>query len=164
LVTGFRRGLVGGQLGERRVALVQPPHGRQEEQVLGECARDEQPRMRAPTSSRGAAGSPARPTGRTTCMAIAAPDARRRATLLDGVLLMGGAVALFDNALVHWVLGWHRLVDGWSGTLYAELALSLAGTAMLAVAVTRLRRHPRRTGATARRHGTRDDGGISHPR
>ncbi len=61
--------------------------------------------------------------------------------LLDGALLVGGAVALLDNAFVHWVLGWHRLVEGWAGTLYAEIALSVAGAGMLVSAFIRLRRH-----------------------
>lgn len=60
--------------------------------------------------------------------------------LLDGALLVGGAVAFLDNALVHWVLGWHRLVEGWDGTLYAEIALSIGGVGMLALALIRLRR------------------------
>jgi hypothetical protein len=81
--------------------------------------------------------------------------------LIDGALLTGGAVAVFDNALVHWVLRWHRLVEGWSGTLYAELALSLAGAGMLVAAVTRLRRRARRADATAARHAGRDEGGRS---
>jgi hypothetical protein len=73
---------------------------------------------------------------------------RREANLLiDGALLTGGVLAVVDNALVHWVLRWHRLVQGWSGTLYAEVALSLAGVGMLVVAATRLRRRAREAGA-----------------
>lgn len=69
--------------------------------------------------------------------------------LLDGALLVAGVVAVFDNALVHWVLGWHRLVEGWPGTIYAELALVAIGAAMLGAALVRLRRRARRREPTA---------------
>lgn len=84
---------------------------------------------------------------------------RREANVLvDGALLTGGALAVVDDALVHWVLGWHRLVQGWSGTLYAEAALSLAGAGMLGVAVTRLRRRAREAAAVPRTHVACDEG------
>lgn len=68
---------------------------------------------------------------------------RDRQLLLDGALLLAGVLAVVDNALVHWVLGWHRLVEGWSGTLYAEVALSFTGLAMIALALVRLQRRSR---------------------
>lgn len=68
---------------------------------------------------------------------------RDRQLLLDGALLLAGVLAVVDNALVHWVLGWHRLVEGWSGTLYAEVALSATGLAMIALALVRLQRRSR---------------------
>jgi hypothetical protein len=85
--------------------------------------------------------------------------------LIDGALLLGGAVAVVDNALVHWVLGWHRLVDGWSGTVYAEVALSLLGAAMLAVAGTRLHRRAGEAATCAPPYDPRgDEEGRSSPR
>jgi uncharacterized membrane protein len=33
---------------------------------------------------------------------------------LDGALIAVGALAVVDNVVVHWLLGWHRLVDDWS--------------------------------------------------
>ena len=63
--------------------------------------------------------------------------------MVDGGLLVAGALAVLDNALVHWVVGWHRLIEGWSGTLYAEVALMAVGMAMLLLAVVRVRRRAR---------------------
>jgi hypothetical protein len=84
---------------------------------------------------------------------------RREANvLIDGALLTGGVLAVFDNALVHWVLGWHRLIQDWSGTFYAEMALSLAGVGMLVVAATRLRRRAREPGAAEPTQAARDEG------
>jgi hypothetical protein len=85
--------------------------------------------------------------------------------LIDGALLLGGAVAVVDNALVHWVLGWHRLVEGWSGTVYAEVALSLLAVAMLAVAGTRLHHRAGEAATCAPPCSPRGDGeGRSSPR
>lgn len=66
--------------------------------------------------------------------------------LIDGALLLGGTLAVGDTVLVHWVLGWHRLIEGWSASLHAEVALVVMGVSMLALAIVRIRR--RATGRT----------------
>lgn len=53
-----------------------------------------------------------------------------------------GALAVVDNIVVHWILGWHRLNDAWShqANLAGEGALVLLGVVMVAVGLVGERR------------------------
>jgi len=58
---------------------------------------------------------------------------------LDGALLTVGALAVVDNVVFHWLLGFHRFKDGWEGSIVAEVLLVLLGVAMVVVAWRGLR-------------------------
>jgi hypothetical protein len=60
-----------------------------------------------------------------------------RGTAVNGALIAMGALAVVDNVIVHWILGWHRLIDDWSheANLAAESAMILLGAVMLAIGV-----------------------------
>jgi uncharacterized membrane protein len=65
--------------------------------------------------------------------------------MIDGALIAVGALAVLDNVVVHWLLGWHRLVEGWphGANLAAEVALVVLGLAMLGAGLWRRRQSPR---------------------
>ncbi len=61
---------------------------------------------------------------------------------VNGALIALGALAVVDNTVVHWLLGWHRLIDSWShsANVTGEAALVLLGLSMVAVGFVRKRR------------------------
>jgi hypothetical protein len=67
-------------------------------------------------------------------------DAYGAGPLVDGALIAVGALAIVDNVMVHWILGWHRLVDGWNYNVHGEVALIALGTMMVAAGTARVRR------------------------
>jgi len=62
--------------------------------------------------------------------------------MLDGALIAVGTLAVVDNVVVHWLLGWHRLVQQLShqANLVGEILLVALGIAMVSLGVHRLRR------------------------
>jgi hypothetical protein len=48
------------------------------------------------------------------------------------------------TVVVHWILGWHRLVDDWShgANLAGEVALIVLGAVMVAIGWRRVRARP----------------------
>lgn len=60
--------------------------------------------------------------------------------MVNAALIALGALAIFDNVVVHWLLEFHRFKDGWDGSVYVEMALVLVGAAMLTTGVIRERR------------------------
>jgi uncharacterized membrane protein len=61
-------------------------------------------------------------------------------TLVNGALIAVGALAIIDNVVFHWLLGFHRLIEGWDYNLYGEAFLVALGVAMIALGVARERR------------------------
>ncbi len=61
--------------------------------------------------------------------------------MLAGALIALGALAVIDNVVFHWWLGFHRFNDAWShqANLAIEGALLVAGLAMLAIGLRRIR-------------------------
>lgn len=47
---------------------------------------------------------------------------------------------MVDNVVFHWLLGFHRFKQGWSGRVYVEVLLVLTGAAMATVGVVWERR------------------------
>jgi uncharacterized membrane protein len=64
----------------------------------------------------------------------------RTDAMINGALILGGIIASLDNILVHWILGWHRLVHDSEYTLYYEIALVVFGVVLITVGVVRERR------------------------
>ncbi|HVM27674.1 MAG TPA: DUF2243 domain-containing protein [Mycobacteriales bacterium] len=58
---------------------------------------------------------------------------------LGAVLIALGVLGVVDNVVVHWLLGWHRLKDGWEHNTPAEIGLVVLG-AVAVVVGRRLRR------------------------
>lgn len=63
----------------------------------------------------------------------------RSNALFNGALVLAGAAAALDTIVVHWVLGWHRLIEGMAdpGLFVLELGVVLAGLVLFAVGVWR---------------------------
>ncbi len=60
---------------------------------------------------------------------------------VSGALVGLGALAVIDNVIVHWLLGWHRLNEMWSHerNLMGEVVLVVLGIAMVALGLRRER-------------------------
>lgn len=63
----------------------------------------------------------------------------RSDAMINGGLIALGALAVFDNAVFHWLLEFHRFKDGWDGSVYAEGLLVLVGLAMVVIGLLRER-------------------------
>lgn len=80
---------------------------------------------------------------------LAAPRSRRLLLdgplrpAVDGALVALGVLAVIDNLVFHWLLGFHRFKEGWAGSIYVEVGVALVGVVMVAVGARRLRRHLR---------------------
>ena len=78
-------------------------------------------------------------------MAEHAPKHRRAGAndgaLINGALIALGALAVVDNVVFHWLLGFHRFNEAWGHetNLLVEAGLVLVGIAMVAVGVLRQR-------------------------
>lgn len=61
--------------------------------------------------------------------------------LVNGALIALGALAVVDNVVFHWLLGWHRLNEAWSSeaNFLAEAGVVVVGVLMLVVGVMRER-------------------------
>jgi uncharacterized membrane protein len=59
-----------------------------------------------------------------------------------GALVALGLLAVVDNVVFHWLLGWHRLNQAWSAevNLAAEAALVVLGMVMVTAGARGLRR------------------------
>jgi uncharacterized membrane protein len=66
----------------------------------------------------------------------------RSDAIVNAVLMLLGAMAVIDNVVVHWVLQWHRLNEGWDDgqNLLAEAALVVVGVVMFTIGLRRERR------------------------
>jgi uncharacterized membrane protein len=73
----------------------------------------------------------------------------RNAAVLNGALIAIGALGIYDNVVVHWILGWHRAIEGSPYSLHIEIGVVTVSALMLASGVARELR--------ARRRSTRDD-------
>ncbi len=51
--------------------------------------------------------------------------------MVDGALIALGVLAVGDNVIFHWLLGFHRFKDGWPGSIYVEILLVVIGVAMI---------------------------------
>lgn len=63
---------------------------------------------------------------------------------LDGALIALGVVAVVDNVVFHWLLGFHRFKEGWPGSIYVEVLLVIVGVSMTIVGTRDLRRRLQR--------------------
>jgi hypothetical protein len=64
----------------------------------------------------------------------------RDGAMLNGALIALGALGIFDNVVVHWILGWHRAIEDSPHYLEIEIAIVTVSTAMLVAGVVRERR------------------------
>jgi hypothetical protein len=69
---------------------------------------------------------------------------QRNDAMLNGALIVVGALGVIDNIVVHWILGWHRIVEDHPHALELEIAAVAASTALLATGIIRERRARRR--------------------
>jgi uncharacterized membrane protein len=71
-------------------------------------------------------------------------DQPRSDGLLAGALMALGALAVIDNVVFHWWLGFHRFNEAWSHelNLAVEASLVLTGIAMVVIGVHRARPRP----------------------
>jgi mono/diheme cytochrome c family protein len=94
-------------------------------------------------ASRGSRGLPVH--GESTIHPDGDPlthDERRSDGLLAGALMALGALAVVDNVVFHWWLGFHRFNEAWSHemNLAAEASLVLTGIAMVFIGGYKTRR------------------------
>lgn len=61
-------------------------------------------------------------------------------SMVDEALVALGLLAVLDNVVSHWLLGAHRVVTSWSGSVYVEVALVLVGVGLVTLGVRRQRR------------------------
>jgi hypothetical protein len=80
----------------------------------------------------------------------------RNDAMLNGALIVVGALGVFDNVVVHWILGWHRIIEDHPHALELEIAAVAASTALLVTGIVRERNARRRAaGATGCRCAAR---------
>jgi hypothetical protein len=72
----------------------------------------------------------------------------RNDAMLNGALIALGTLGVFDNVMVHWILGWHRAIEDSPHNLEIEIGIVVASSAMLVAGIVRERR-ARRAAATA---------------
>ncbi|HVL37646.1 MAG TPA: hypothetical protein VM489_18400 [Burkholderiales bacterium] len=58
-------------------------------------------------------------------------------SLLNGALIAMGALGIFDTVLVHWILQWHRLIEGSPYNLQMEIGVIAVSAVLLAVGLRR---------------------------
>ncbi|TYL36121.1 hypothetical protein CV102_24120 [Natronococcus pandeyae] len=70
----------------------------------------------------------------------------RTDAMLNGALMVIGAAAVVDTVVFHWVLEWHRLIEGAPDPelFFLELGVVLVGGILFAVGAARERRARRR--------------------
>lgn len=71
---------------------------------------------------------------------MAADSSARSDAMLNAALIALGALGIFDNVVVHWMLGWHRAIEGSPYNLQIELGIVAVSTAMLVTGLVRERR------------------------
>lgn len=64
----------------------------------------------------------------------------RNDAMLNGALITLGALGIYDNVVVHWILGWHRAIEDHPHTLEIEIGIVALSTAMLVTGIVRERR------------------------
>jgi cobalamin synthase len=72
----------------------------------------------------------------------------RNDAMLNGALIALGTLGVFDNVVIHWILGWHRAIEGSPYSLEIEIGIVAVSSAMLIAGVVRERR-TRRAAAAA---------------
>jgi hypothetical protein len=65
---------------------------------------------------------------------------RRNHAMLNGALVALGALGILDNVMVHWILGWHRAIEGSPYALHMEIGVVAVSAAMMATGIVRERR------------------------
>jgi uncharacterized membrane protein len=85
---------------------------------------------------------PSRSAAFTTDTVMIAPlaTAGRSDAMINGALIALGALGIFDNVVIHWILGWHRAIEDSPYALHLEIGIVAASTAMLVTGVVRERR------------------------
>jgi uncharacterized membrane protein len=63
----------------------------------------------------------------------------RNAAMVNGALVVVGALGIVDNVVIHWILGLHRAIEGSPYTLHVEIGLVAVSTLMLAAGLLRER-------------------------
>jgi len=64
----------------------------------------------------------------------------RNDAMLNGALIALGALGIFDNVVVHWILGWHRAIEDSPHALEIEIGIVAISAAALVTGVVRERR------------------------
>jgi hypothetical protein len=64
----------------------------------------------------------------------------RNDAMINGALILAGAVGVVDNVVFHWILGWHRIIEDHPHALELEIAVVAVSAAMLAAGIIRERR------------------------
>lgn len=64
-------------------------------------------------------------------------DNERNKVLLNGFLISLGMVAVLDNLIFHWLLGWHSLLPNHTLSEYLEVALFIIGLMSLGIGIYR---------------------------
>jgi len=64
----------------------------------------------------------------------------RNDAMLNGALITLGALGIYDNVVVHWILGWHRVIEDSPYNLEIEIGIVAVSTAMLVAGLVRERR------------------------
>lgn len=59
--------------------------------------------------------------------------------MINGALVVIGAAAIIDNVVFHWLLGWHRLIEGVPDpeVFLLELGIVLVGAVLLSIGAWR---------------------------
>jgi hypothetical protein len=68
----------------------------------------------------------------------------RKDAMINGALVAVGALGVFDNVVVHWILGWHRAIEDSPYALQIEIGIVVLSTAMLVTGIWRERQARRR--------------------
>lgn len=63
----------------------------------------------------------------------------RTDAMINGALILIGTVAIVDNIVFHWLLGWHRVIEGVPDPemFLLELSIVLIGVILLSVGTWR---------------------------
>jgi len=64
----------------------------------------------------------------------------RNSAMINGALIAVGTLGVVDNVVVHWILGWHRAIEGSPYSLQMEIGIVAVSAAMVATGIVRERR------------------------
>jgi hypothetical protein len=107
-------------------------------------------RSSAPLFARASEGSASVPPSSARPAALDIPTSPedlvigRNDAMLNGALIVVGALGVLDNVVVHWILGWHRIIDDHPHALELEIAAVAVSAALLGAGILRERNARRR--------------------